>query len=92
MTPLTPRQGLFVTQRQALRLWGYKNSHFLRWFEESLAQGIAKNSLSEGMRFPITRGYGISKSWAAVEAGVVMSVFGGAVSAGNYSADKLFED
>ena len=65
---LTPSPGsLFATQRQDLMMWGYHNSHFLKWFEESLAEGIAQKGLIKGVTFPIKNGYAITKSRAVVE-------------------------
>ena len=90
---LTPSPGsLFATQRQDLMMWGYHNSHFLKWFEESLAEGIAQKGLIKGVTFPIKNGYAITKSRAVVEGIGVITYFGGAVSSGDYFADKLYED
>ena len=73
-------------------MWGYHNSHFLKWFEESLAEGIAQKGLIKGVTFPIKNDYAITKSRAVVEGIGVITYFGSAVSSGDYFADKLYED
>ena len=64
-----PAGSLFATQRQALMMWGYRNSYLLRGLEEGLAQGIAKDSLIEGFKYPIMNGAfcKTAESWVIIE-------------------------
>ena len=94
---LTPLKGLFVATRQRIGEWGYKNSHFLKWSEESLAEGIRRGSFVKGYKFPIRpdpyREYGtmynISTSRAATEALGVTGGYYTSIHAGLYVGEKL---
>jgi hypothetical protein len=68
--------------RQNVGMWGYNNSHLLRFTEEALAEGYASRSLMQGLRHPLHNGYGISIPRLTLEAGAVGAGIGGAAYLG----------
>lgn len=61
-----------------LRSGAYSHSHLWRYSEEALAEGWATRSLSQGLRFPLGPGYGLSVPRIAAEAGGAGAAAGGA--------------
>jgi RHS repeat-associated protein len=76
------RPGRFQVARARLGMWGYKNSAFLKYTEEALAEGIATRSVSQGLLFPITHGY-VHPARLAIETGAL-----GGAGYGLYSLHK----
>ena len=77
-----PNSAPLAAARQNLGMWGYNNSHLLRFTEEALAEGYATRSLMLGIRHPIINGYGISLPRLVGETAVVGGVVGGGIYLG----------
>ena len=58
-----------ATLRQNVGMWGYNNSHLMRFTEEALAEGYASRSLMQGIMHPLQNGYGISIPRLTLEVG-----------------------
>jgi hypothetical protein len=80
---LTPIGGSSV--RVEARVWGYQNSHLLKYLEEAAAQTYATGSLRQGLAFPLNGAYGLSVRRIALEGGGYIIVVGGA----SYGAYEL---
>jgi hypothetical protein len=68
--------------RQKVGMWGYNNSHLLRFTEEALAEGYASRSIIQGIMHPLQNGYGISIPRLMLEAGAVGAGIGGSAYLG----------
>ena len=94
---LTPLKGPFVAARQRILELGYNKSHFLKWFEESLAEGIRRGGIVKGFKYPVQPSnyhpygtlYGISQSKAAIEALGVAGGYYSSIHTGLYVGDLL---
>lgn len=85
---LSPRSpGFLQASRADLKAWGYWNSHLLRYLEEAAAETYATKSLSMGLKFPLTGGYGISMPRILLEGAGYTGVTGSA----SYGTYKLTE-
>jgi hypothetical protein len=62
----------------------YENSHLARFAEEALAEGYAKQSVMEGLRFPFEGGY-VSPTRVGLEGAAVVGG-AGAATYGGYEA------
>jgi hypothetical protein len=83
-----PNGAPLAAARQNLGMWGYNNSHLLRFTEEALAEGYATRSVLQGIRHPIVNGYGISLPRLAAETGVVGGVVGGGIYLGTQAGSE----
>lgn len=86
---LSPRRGPFRELRANILECGYRNSHFLRYTEEAIAETYATRSLRRGLNFPLD-GYGISVPRAIAEAGGTVVVIGGITYIVYQSADAVY--
>jgi hypothetical protein len=68
--------------------WAYQNIDLVRYLEEAAAQSYAKGSLRAGLKFPLEKDYGLTKSGVLIQGAAYV---GGtaAASAGSYEAGKL---
>lgn len=66
---LTPLSGPLRGARATARIWGYQNSHLLRYLEEAIAETVGTGSLARGLRFPLQAGYGLAVDRILLEAG-----------------------
>jgi hypothetical protein len=78
-SPKTP--GLLQGVRARLGMWGYNNSHMLRFIEETIAETYATGSLSAGLRLSLDPASGISLGRVTAEAGLYLGVVGGGAAA-----------
>jgi hypothetical protein len=79
----SPR-GFLVNVRAKIGMWGYRNSHLIKYMEEAMAETVGTGSLRAGLAFPVTHGY-VTTPRVVVEALVYLGIVGGGAYA-TYSA------
>jgi RHS repeat-associated protein len=84
---LGPRSGLRLW-RADLSMWGYNNSHLLRFTEEFLAETAATLNPAQGARFAFSN-YSISAARLAAEGGGYLAVLGAGYGTGYYEYRML---
>lgn len=90
---LTPLGTNTITRaRQSFGMWGYKNSHLLRYLEEGFAQSIGSGSFRSGFAWinahVRTGGYGLNATRIAVEG----SLYGGGILGTGYLFNQYLNE
>jgi hypothetical protein len=77
----SPKSGPLLEMRANIGIWGYTNSHLIRYTEEALAETIGTGSIRKGLVYPLKGGYDLLPARIIAEGGGYMVLVGGSLYA-----------